>query len=250
MFPLGGKRGETVKFESAHRLEAGATQNHRLEAGATQNHRLEAGATQERDQVPGWHRLPAGELPIPADAPALWSTRLGSQAITLDTDDLPEFVEAPTNPVAPPAVFNGRIEPGAAGAWKVELKRAKKYDLELRAKKLGSPLCGTLVGVGCRREGGGEATSPTIPAAIRSCRSSPPADGVYTIRVAERFRNRGGAGFRLPPAGPREAVPATSDFRLKLATDFRERPPRAGSVKWKLTAERVGGFNGAIERRR
>ena len=84
-------------------------------------------------------------IAIPADAPAQWATRLGSQAVTLDSDDLPEFVEAPANAVAPPAVFNGRIEPGAVGAWKVELKKAKKYEIELRAKKLGSPLCGTLV---------------------------------------------------------------------------------------------------------
>lgn len=181
---------------------------------------------------------------IPADAPALWSTRLGSQPIILDTDDLPEFVEPPNNPVAPPAVFNGRIEPGAAGAWKVELKKAKKYDLELRAKKLGSPLCGTLAVL----DGDGKEVArhtPDDPGTDPLVSFQPPADGVYTIRVAERFRNRGGAdfGYRLRV---REAVPAAPDFGLTLATDSVN-VPRGGSVKWKLTAERTGGFNGPID---
>jgi hypothetical protein len=181
---------------------------------------------------------------IPADAPALWQTRLGSQPITLDTDDLPEFVEAPGNPVAPPAMFNGRIEPAAAGVWKVELKKAKKYELELRAKKLGSPLCGTLVLLDAE---GKEVAKhiPDDPGSDPLVSFQPAADGVYTIRVAERFRNRGGADFAYR-LRVRETVPAPPDFRLKLATDVVN-IPRAGSMKWKLTAERTGGFNGPID---
>jgi hypothetical protein len=202
VFPLGGKRGETVKLN--------------------------------------------GNTPvaIPADAPALWLARLGSQAITLDTDDLPEFVEVPTNAVAPPAVFNGRIESGAAGTWRVELKKAKKYDLELRAKKLGSPVCGTLEVLDAEGKEVAKHT-PDDPGSDPMIAFQPTADGVYTIRVAERFRNRGGPDFAYR-LRVREAVTAKPDFRLKLATDSVN-VPRAGSVKWKLTAERVGGFNAAID---
>ncbi len=202
VFPLGGKRGETVKFN-----------------GTT-------------------------AIAIPVDAPSLWPTRLGSQAIILDTDDLPEFIEDPKKAVAPPAVFNGRIEPAAAGMWKVELKKAKKYEIELRAKKLGSPLCGTLVVLDAD---GKEVAKhiPDDPGSDPLVSFQPAADGVYTIRVAERFRNRGGPDFAYR-LRVREAVPAAPDFRLKLATDFVN-VPRAGSVKWKLTTERVGGFNGAID---
>jgi hypothetical protein len=181
---------------------------------------------------------------IPADAPALWRTRLGSQSVTLDTDELPEFTEAPANAVVPPAVFNGRIEPGAAAAWKVELKKAKKYEFELRAKTLGSPLCGTLAVLDADGKEVAKHT-PDDPGSDPLVSFQPAADGVYTIRVAERFRNRGGAdfGYRLRV---REAIPVAPDFRLKLATDVVN-VPRAGSVKWKLTAERVGGFNGVID---
>ena len=202
VFPLGGKRGETVKLN-----------------GGT-------------------------AVAIPADAPAAWPTRLGSQSITLDTDDLPEFVSAPTNPVAPPAVFNGRIEPAAVEAWKVELKKAKKYDLELRAKKLGSPLCGTLAVLDADGKDVAKMT-PDDPGTDPLVSFQPAADGVYTVRVAERFRNRGGAdfGYRLRV---RESTPAAPDFALKLAADSAN-VPRGGSVKWKLTADRIGGLIGAIE---
>lgn len=202
VFPLGGKRGETVKLN-----------------GDT-------------------------AIAIPADAPPLWPTRLGSQTITLDTDDLPEFTDVPTTAVAPPAVFNGRIEPGATGTWKVELKKAKKYELELRAKKLGSPLCGTLVVMDADGKEVAKHT-PDDPGSDPLVAFQPAADAVYTIRVSERFRNRGGADFAYR-LRVREATPAAPDFRLKLATDSVN-VPRAGSVKWKLTAERVGGFNAAID---
>lgn len=202
VFPLGGQRGTTVKFN-----------------GTT-------------------------AVAIPADAPPLWQTRLGSQSILLDTDDLPEFIEAPANAVVPPAVFNGRIEPGAAGTWKVELKKAKKYELETRAKKLGSPLCGTLAVLDADGKEVAKHT-PDDPGSDPLASFQPAADGVYTIRVAERFRNRGGPDFTYR-LRVREAVPAAADFRLKLATDVVN-IPRASSVKWKLTAERVGGFNAAID---
>lgn len=202
VFPLGGRRGETVKL-NGH-----------------------------------------AAVPIPADAAALWQTRLGSQAVTLDTDDLPEFLDASTNPVAPPAVLNGRIERAAAGVWKVELKKAKKYEIELRAKKLGSPLCGTLAVLGA--DGKEVAThTPDDPGSDPLVSFQPPADGVFTIRVTERFRDRGGPdfGYRLRV---REALPTAPDFRLKLAADFVN-VSRGGSAKWKMTAERVGGFSGPIE---
>ena len=70
---------------------------------------------------------------------------------------------------------------------------------------------------------------------------TPPADGVYCVRVADRFPNRGGPEFayrlRLAPAVP--------GFRLQLAADVLTLP-RGGQAKLKVTAERLGGFNDAI----
>ncbi len=187
-----------------------------------------------------------GDTPIaiPIDAPALWPTRLGSQAITLDTDDLPELLSPPTNPVTPPIVFNGRIDPGLTATWKVELKKAKKYELEVRAKNLGSSLCGSLAVLDSE---GKEVVKhvPADPGVDPVLTFQPSADGVFTICVAERFQKRGGADFAYR-LRVREAVPAAPDFRLKLATDLIN-VPRGGTAKWKLTVERIGGFIDPIE---
>ena len=180
---------------------------------------------------------------IPMDAPAAWSLPFGIQSIPFDIDDLPEFTDS-SKPVVAPAILNDRIEKNGAATWKVQFPTSKKYEIELRAKKLGSPLCGSVVvlnpqGVEIAKQTGADLESdPTLVL-------NPNIDGVYTIRVTDRFRNRGGPefGYRLRI---REAPAAVPDFRIKLAVDSLN-VPRGGTVKLKLTAERLCGFNGSID---
>lgn len=180
---------------------------------------------------------------IPADAGPIWTLRFGAQSIPLDVDDLPEFTDARTV-VNAPAILNGRVEKNSASIWKVALVKAKKYELELRAQKLGSPLCGTLVAIdpngkeAARQTGTDPATDPLIAL-------DPTLDGVYTIRVSERFRNRGGPEFAYR-LRVREATAPTPDFRIKVIADALN-VPRAGTAKLKVAVERLGGFQDPIE---
>ncbi|MEX0585672.1 MAG: hypothetical protein WD176_03445, partial [Pirellulales bacterium] len=69
-----------------------------------------------------------------------------------------------------------------------------------------------------------------------------PADGDYTIRIADQFASRGGDRFayRLhiaPPPAP--------DFQLRLAADALT-VNRGAEASLQLTAQRVGGFDGEI----
>ena len=187
----------------------------------------------------GDRKVPAA---IPADAKS-WTLRFGAQSIPLDVDDLPEFTDTRA-PINAPAILNGRVEKNSASIWKVALVKAKKYELELRAQKLGSPLCGTVVAIDpngkevARQTGTDPATDPLIALA-------PTLDGVYTIRVSERFRNRGGPEFAYR-LRVREATAPGPDFRLTVTTDALN-VPRAGSAKLKVAVERLGDFQDPIE---
>jgi len=182
-------------------------------------------------------------IAIPADAPPNWTVRYGVQSIPFDADDLPEFADT-TAPISAPAILNGRVAKNAGSRWNVILLKAKKYELEVRAKKLGSPLCGALVvldptGKEVARD------LPADPGVDPLLSFQPSADGVYTIQLTERFRNRGGPDFAYR-LRVREAGTAAPDFRLQLTGDVIN-VPRGGSAKWKLAGERLGGFNGVID---
>jgi hypothetical protein len=208
VFPLGGRRGDTLTLRSA-------------------------GHSQQDFKVT-----------IPKDAGASWPTWFGLQPMALDTDDLPGYVESPTKPVAVPAVLNGRVEVGELSSWKVLLQKNRKVELELRGKKLGSPLCGIIVVL----DPGGKELAREVaadPGSDPTLTIQPPTDGVYTIQISERFKQRGGADFAYR-LRVQEAVAAAQDFRLKLATDVLN-VPRGSTAKWKVTAERLGGFKGVID---
>jgi len=216
VYPLGGRRGGTTKFE------------------------------------PSGQRLPAGPVAValPADGPADYAHRLDvggklTNVILLDLDDLPEYLEGqPKGPVAVPAVLNGRIaKPGDAGNWDITLKKGEAVDVELRAGRLGSPLRGVLILLDAAGKELARADAAGTGQADPSLRFTPPADGTYRVRVEERFRHRGGSDFayRLrvaPPSG-------TRDFRLTLPADALS-VNRGQQAKLKVTAERIGGFNEPI----
>jgi hypothetical protein len=220
VFPLGGRRGEKTRF------------------------------------TPYGQGVPADpvELSLPADAPRDYVTGLpldgkAPNPVLLDLDDLPEATETEPNDepaqaarVAVPAMLNGRIDkPGDVDCWSFDAHKGDAFSIELRARQLGSPLFGVLT----VRDAQGKELARAEAAAGRpdpALTFSAPADGAYCVRVADRFRTRGGPEFayRLRLAGS----PAPG-FRLQLAADVLTLP-RGGQAKLKVTAERLGGFADAI----
>jgi hypothetical protein len=187
---------------------------------------------------------------------------LGGQAyvyrLTVTTANVPEFhfplrakpdgltdVTDATKPVQVPAALNGKIErPGVASEWKVELKKGGKYTFDLQARRYEAPLCGVVVlvdaaGKELARAEGTETADPNVLA------FSPSSDGTYTLKVAEKFRGRGGANFvyrlRVLDGTPK----VEPGFRLTVAPDVFT-VPRGGALKVKVTAERFGTFVGPV----
>jgi hypothetical protein len=164
--------------------------------------------------------------------------------VPFDVDDVREFVEVPKGPVSAPAMLNGRIlEEGSADEWRLLLKQGVKYDFDLRARKLGSPLCARVAILDptgrelARHEAANALGDPTFA-------FQPPADGEYAVRIAERFRHRAGPeyAYRLKVVES-SAVPG---FKLTVAADAFN-VPRGGTAKAKVTIERTGGFAGPVE---
>jgi hypothetical protein len=159
-------------------------------------------------------------------------------------DGLPEVAAPQAEPVTAPAALNGRVtKPGAADEWKVELKKGAKVAFEVQARKLGSPLCAVITVADAAGKDLARAES-TDPATDPALAFQPPADGVYVVRVAERFRSRGGPHFayRLKVTEPGGGTPG---FRLTLPADTVT-ALRGGSGRLKLAVDRSGGFGGPI----
>lgn len=226
-YPLGGKRGAKVRFELAGQ---------------------------------GLPSEPA-EIALPGNGPRDHVQRLTlagkkTNLFLLDLDDLAEHLEKEPNdqaeqvkPLEVPAVFNGRIDrPGDSDVWTFAAKKGDVYEIELRAGKLGSPLAGVLT---VSDAAGKEVSRAEAGVSDPSVRFTAPADGTYAVRVAERFRARGGPeyAYRL-----RIAKPALAGFKLRLAPDARQgggggdavTVERGGQGKLKLGVERSGGFAGPI----
>jgi hypothetical protein len=211
-YPLGGRRGCSTKFELTGQ------------------------------------GLPAEPVSIalPASGPPDYAHRLdvaGKQTnpFLLDLDDLPEYLKAePQEPVALPAMLNGRIgKPGEVDTWAVRARKGQVYDLDLRAARLGSHLQGV---VSVSDAAGKELARADAVASGQpdpSLRFTAPADGTFLVRIAERFRGRGGPAFayrlRIAPPSPQR------DFRLHLAADTVTLG-RGAQAKLKVAAERFGGF--------
>ena len=167
-------------------------------------------------------------------------------------DGLPEVVAPHTEPVKAPAALNGRItKPGDADEWRVELKKGAKVAFEVQARKLGSPLWAVLAVADAAGKELARAESAD-PAADPTLAFQPPADGVYAVRVVERFHNRSGPHFayRLRVTEPGGGSPG---FRLTVGGDPRQPTApdtisvlRGGSAKLKLAVARTGGFTGPI----
>ena len=215
-YPLGGKRGSIVRLELAGQ------------------------------RLPQPHADVKLHAKLGSDFPhALVSGGQKTNTIWLDVDDLPEVREedaAVKQPVVLPAVLNGRIRTaGEVDAWTWTGKKGDTVEFELRAARLGSRLDGVLViaNAAGKELARAESTGPT-PADPR-LRFTVPAYGLYTVKVHDRFRSRGGPDF----AYRLRAAPPMPDFRLTLTADAIT-VPRKGQAKLRISAERRGGFNTPI----
>jgi hypothetical protein len=169
--------------------------------------------------------------------------------VLLHVDELPEYLEpdvqtsSSPNPVVLPAMLNGRIRrPGETDDWSFSGKRGELWHLDLMAARLDSPLDSVLILLDAtgrellRAEdiGPGETDSRDV--------FTIPADGIYTIRIADQFASRGGDHFayRL-----RITSPPPPDFQLQVATDALTLN-RGAEASLKVSAQRMGGFDGEI----
>ena len=144
-----------------------------------------------------------------------------------------------------PAALNGLIQkPGQIDDWKVDLDANVKYDLQLVARQVGSPLVGRLIimddsGKELVREDSSETKDANLS-------WSAPKKGTYTIRVQDKFRNRGGELFDYQLRIDKHSkIKDRPDFRLKIASETIS-VLRGGTAKVRLTIERMGGFNDPI----
>ena len=219
-YPLGGRRGHTVKLEVAG------------------------------------HGLPQSsvEVGLPAHAATayLHYLKVGDKrtnGLLLDVDGLPEYLEAEPNdepartkPYSVPAIFNGRIDkPGDVDYWSWTGRKGETYVFELRAAGLGSPLDGILAicDVSGKVLASAEAAAGKLDPVLQF---TVPADATYLLRVQDRFRSRGGKEYAYRVRCDRPGPPG---FRLWLESDALTLL-RKGQAKLKITAERLGGFKGPI----
>lgn len=220
IFPLGGRRGTTVKFELS---------------GAN---------------------VPAApvETALPAAGSHRWLTNLGQpensgRLFSIELDDLPELIEKEPNdslaeisPIDAPAVLNGRIgRPGDVDYWGVRGLKGTTLEFDVRAARLGSTLDSVVTLVD--RAGKELARSDDANLSDSFLRFTYPEDGPYFVKVEERIASRGSEAFayRL-----RIAPPAAPDFSLRLATDAVT-VNRGGETKVKINVERLGALAEPIQ---
>ncbi|MEO6809177.1 MAG: hypothetical protein ABI353_08690, partial [Isosphaeraceae bacterium] len=241
VYPLGGRRGETVGFELR-----GGTLTELRTASATLNAPL--GTEEYRLQVSGAALGfdPALELEL---------TR------PIEVSDLLELRE-PADPNAPPVkadapvAFNGRIDPvGDEDRLIVTVTPGQAYHIQVSAADLGSALDGTLQvlkGDGAQLATADDTT--TAPASKKaqqkkaagtispdpSLSFTPPAGVTEITLVLRDLENRGGPGFpyRLT------VEPATPSFNVAL-NDGQVSIPKGGTATLGLTVTRLG-YNGPI----
>jgi hypothetical protein len=196
------------------------------------------------------------EIALPAEGPSPFVHRLSvgdkiTNSLPLDLDDLPEYREAEPNDkpeqaarVEIPAILNGRIDkPGDVDYWSFAARKGDVLELDLRAARIGSPLSGVLVLVDAAGKELARADGLAPGQGDPFLRFTAPAEANYLVRVEERFSSRGGPAFayRLRIDHPS----STPVFRLQLAADALTLN-RGGEVKLKITAERLGKCEDAI----
>jgi hypothetical protein len=214
-FPLGGKRGSTIKLELAGQ------------------------------DVP---KSIVVKLPDVPGSDYLYLALLGAGSRTgllLELDDLPEYLDK-QKPISLPAILNNRIEkPGHVDLWNWTAKKGDVFVFDLRAARLDSRLDGvlTIQDASGKELARGE-SAPAQPDAL--VQFTVPADGTYSVQVRDRFRSRGGPEFSYRLRVDRPAAP---DFQLSFPTDavtvYRKGEAKL-QAKLRVNVQRQGKLNGAI----
>lgn len=167
-----------------------------------------------------------------------------SNPVWLALDDLPEYLAEDIKPsatgsrdVALPCVVNGRIErAGATQTWTFQGHKGEMIAGTLWAQQLGSPLRGVLT----LSDASGKVLQRVEAAAKGSgdpvLRHTLPAEGRYTLQVADRFRSRGGPAHAYRLRLAREEP----DVALTLLTDALT-VPRGGQATLKVQIDWQGG---------
>lgn len=214
IYPLGGRRGSTTRFE--------LTGVNLPKADAT--------ITLPTEGTEFVHRLD--------DTKAAWGE------VRLDLDDFDEVLEAEPNELLPqtfpiPSVLNGRVQrPGDADVWRFAAKKGVEYEFEARAARLGSPLDAVLELADADGKRLAEADdSPGMQTDAR-VRWTAPADGEFRLIVKDRLASRGDARFAYRIRAISAEQP---EFSLNVMTDtvIVERG-RTSAVK--VAVERGPGF--------
>lgn len=235
VFPLGGRRGETVGFE------------------------LRGGSLGDATKLIAQGVFPASQedtflLHLPA-AP-------GRDALInapLIASDFPE-VREPADPAAPPitvaapVVINGRIEsPGDTDRFVVAVKPGQTYHFEVQAADLGSKLDGQLQILKPDGAGLAGADDYTVPAEGRGRRPANlqvldpvadlaiPADVNEVHVVISDTQGRGGIGFPYRLA----ITPVVPTFELRT-NEAQVSIPKGGNALVPVTLVRLG-YNGPVE---
>ncbi|TWU06911.1 putative subtilase-type serine protease precursor [Symmachiella macrocystis] len=221
VFPLGGRRGESLSVE-LNGMNIAA---------------------------------PMATLQMPTTTDSTYTHQFASDGkttnpITFELSDLPEFFEQPnesaTEPPALPAVFNGRIQTaGEMDRWTFRAGPGQEFLFDVRASRLGSRLDSVLTLEASNGTVLAENDNLATDQTDSQLRHTFPAEGIYTAVIRERTPRRGGAGFayRLHVAQPMETAP---DFQLQLAADALTLK-RGSELKFKVSTTRSGGCDGPIE---
>jgi hypothetical protein len=212
-------------------------------------------------KLSGWNLPPEPVMvDVGPDAPPvrqLSVTRGGlvSNSVPFAVGDLPEVAEdegAARRPrgqkVLPPVVVNGRIlTPGETDSFRFPGKKGQAVCLEVRARRLGSPLDSRLTLLDADGKTIAENDDVKDPAegllthqADSELPCTLPADGTYTVRITDTL-GRGGDeyAYRL------RIGPPVPDFALRT-TPAAVSVPAGGSAELNVHVLRRDGFAGEI----
>ncbi len=177
---------------------------------------------------------------------------LVSNRVPFAVDTLPEILEsdaAASREVALPVIINGRIrKPGEKDSFRFAGKKDQTVSLEVRARRLGSPLDSCLVLLNGRGEKLAENDDTKDPGegllthlADSALSFKLPEDGTYTACVYD-MQGKGGDeyAYRL------RISPPVPDFELR-ATPSELGIPRGGSAALTVHAIRRDGFAGEVK---
>lgn len=217
VYPLGARSGTTVSVEM---IGAGLPRN-------TQQIEIPAGSGSE-------FRLPdAAHLPF-------------------EISEQPEILEQEPNndpqsglSAAAGTVLNGRIQQAAdCDFWQLSLKKGVAVQLKITATELRSPLDSLLQVFDTAGKLVAESDDAVAGVSDSLLTFQPNEDGVYSVRISDRFESRGGPNFSYR-LSVRETAALQPSFRLRLQADALNLK-RGGDAKVQITADRQNGHVAAI----